>query len=92
MESVFADHPTSLQFSPQEVVVLKEFVQKMVARVTAPPTEEEAERPSAPPPPPKPPKNKQMSPVLDALRSHGFDPNATIEERKALVKSLEKKK
>ena len=45
--------------------------------------------PAPPPAPPSAPVSRRKgSPVLEALAAHGFNPNASLEERKAAVKSI----
>lgn len=89
MESTFTGESTA-QFTPQEVLVLKEFVGKVLAKAANPLPSVKGLTPSVPPPePPKPPRR---SPVLEALAQQGFNPKATVEERKAAIKSIEKKK
>jgi hypothetical protein len=82
---------SSAQFTPQEVLVLKEFVRKMMEKAAPKAAPETLVNTSAPLYS-APPVTPRRSPVLDALRAHGFNPTASVEERKAAIKSAEKKK
>lgn len=97
MEAIFNGVATpSGALSIQETIVLKELASKIIIKATGTPpppmTDGAIIEPVAPILPPAPPSvpvsRRKGSPVLEALAAHGFNPNASLEERKAAVKSI----
>ena len=92
MEATFSNVPVKPQFSPETAVVLNEFASRLLSKagvITPSPVPPAVVVPQSTPPPA--PQSKRISPVMEALMQGGFDPNATLEDRKKAVKTISKK-
>ncbi len=90
MERIFAGAPSPNQqtFSENQVMALTQLADRLLTK--AQPKEEKTPIHGDPPPPPN--ARRKKSPVAEAFEQAGFDPNASIEDRKAAVKRMAKTK